>query len=302
MKNWIKWGAVALLWSSPAFTQEEASNQEPPSAEGEETAADSETGEAAETEQKEASEVDGKATGDKNVSETPPPETADEDKNSPIEKPGQTYYFAGLRYRGIIIPKFMMNLFGDGGDTVWVHSFGPEFTIRKDHFEYVLSIWYAAYSMDPTPFKASSDGELAWEIVESKLKALYLTSDFLWSSELSPAFSINYGFGAGLGIVFGDLLRSQSYPESGVAGDPYDYKACVAPGNPNAQYCDDGDDHYPGYEEPSWANGGSKPILFPWFVLQTGFRVKPHRNFAARFDLGFGTSGFFLGLAGNYGI
>jgi hypothetical protein len=42
--------------------------------------------------------------------------------------------------------------------------------------------------------------------------------------------------------------------------------------------------------------------LFPWFVLQTGLRYKPHRNFAMRFDAGFGTSGFFLGLGADYGL
>src|SRR5690606_32334381 len=31
--------------------------------------------------------------------------------NSPIELPGKSYQFVGLRYRGIIVPKFMMNLF-----------------------------------------------------------------------------------------------------------------------------------------------------------------------------------------------
>src|SRR5512147_120570 len=29
--------------------------------------------------------------------------------NSPVELPGKTYYFVGLRYRGMLIPKFMMN-------------------------------------------------------------------------------------------------------------------------------------------------------------------------------------------------
>ncbi len=221
---------------------------------------------------------------------------------SPIEEPGRTYHFVGLRYRGIIIPKFMVNLFGDGGSSVYVHAFGPEFTVRKDAFEYVFSIWYAGYGMKPTPFKASSDPETAWEIVEANLKVLYLTADFNWSSELSPEFSLNYGMGAGFGFVFGDLIREQAHPPSNVPGDPYTYERCTAPGAPNPTYCGTDNDHYNGYKEPSWADGGSKPIIFPWLVLQTGVRYKPHRNFAMRLDGGFGTSGFFFGLAGNYGL
>ena len=78
------------------------------------------------------------------------------------------------------------------------------------------------------------------------------------------------------------------------------------PGVPGSRrgtnFCDGSNDHYGNYKEKSWTDGGSKPILFPWFVLQTGLRYKPHRNFAARLDAGFGTSGFFLGLGADYGL
>jgi hypothetical protein len=222
---------------------------------------------------------------------------------SPVENPGQAYRFVGLRYRGIIVPKFMMNLFGDGGDTVYVNAFGPEFAIRKDAFEYNFSLWYASYSMDPTPFKASTDPAAAWEIVESEIKTIFLSADFLWSHDFSPEFAFNYGLGAGFGIVFGDLKRTQAHP--GASGNPNTgegFVPCVAQGSPNPSYCGNDNDHYGGYTEPSWADGGSKPILFPWFVLQTGLRYKPHRNFVSRLDAGFGTSGFFIGIGADYGI
>ncbi|HEX3773880.1 MAG TPA: hypothetical protein VHV51_05405 [Polyangiaceae bacterium] len=229
--------------------------------------------------------------------------------SSPVELPGKTYRAVGLRYRAVIVPKFMMNLFGDGGATVVANGFGPEFTIRKDGFEYDFSLWYASYAMDPTPFKASSDGAEAWEIVQSHLKVLYITSDFLWSHEIASEFSVNYGLGAGLGFVFGDLNRTQAYPGSGAnSSTGAGFLPCAGPGNapanPSAggQYCGNDNNHYNGYAEPSWANGGSKPIVFPWLALQTGLRWKPHRNFIARLDAGFGTSGFFLGLGADYGL
>src|SRR4051812_39959610 len=120
--------------------------------------------------------------------------------SSPVELPGKTYYAVGLRYRAVIVPKFMINLFGDGGKTVLAHGIGPEFTIRKNAFEYNLSAWFASYAMDPTPFKGKSDGPDAWEIVESKIKILYLTADFMWSQDLAPEFAFNYGVGAGFGF------------------------------------------------------------------------------------------------------
>jgi hypothetical protein len=229
--------------------------------------------------------------------------TADAPSDSPVELPGQTYRFVGARYRGIIIPKFMMNLFGDGGRTVYVHSFGPELALRKDGFEYVFSVWWAGYYMDDTPFKSSSDPIQGWEIVSSKLNVIYLTTDFLWSQELGSQLAVNFGMGAGFGFVFGDLKRTQAYPPGGNGNaDPYDWKKCSAQGNPDATFCGTDNDHYDGYTEPSWTNGGSKPIIFPWLVLQTGLRYKPTKQFVGRLDAGFGTSGFFLGLGADYGL
>lgn len=228
---------------------------------------------------------------------------------SPVELPGKTYMFVGARYRAIIVPKFMINLFGDGGKTVLVHGFGPEFAFRKNAFEYNLSIWYAGYGMDDTPFKAKDDGAPAWELVNSELKSIFITSDFLWSQDFSPEFSLNYGLAGGFGIVFGDLHRVQAKPgQANFDGNTGDgFVRCTGPGDVSrfdtmTNYCDDSNDHYGDHPEPSWTDGGSKPILFPWFVLQTGLRYKPHRNFAARLDAGFGTSGFFLGIGADYGI
>jgi len=57
------------------------------------------------------------------------------------------------------------------------------------------------------------------------------------------------------------------------------------------------------YSEPSWAKGGSLPMIFPWIALpQFGFRYKPIKQFQTKFDFGFSTSGFFFGLSASYGI
>lgn len=222
--------------------------------------------------------------------------------NSAVELPGKTYHFIGARYRTIVIPKFLINLFADGGTTVVAHNFGPEYAIRKDSFEYVFSLSYASYAMDDTPFKSSSDGEKAWEIVRSDLKALYLTAEFLWSQQFTPVFALNYGGGAGLGYMFGNINRVQAYPRAGSQGNPEDYERCVGKGSPDPVFCGTENEHYGDYNEPSWADGGSKPIVFPWIAFQTGLRIKPSKHFVARIDLGVGTSGAFLGLGVDYGL
>ena len=294
-------GLLALGTTSlPASAQDDEDAEEDEASEDEDDGDEDE-----DDEDKDEDEDEGdKDEGDKDEDEageagdegTEGSEEFTDNASSPVELPGRAYKFVGFRYRGIIVPKFMMNLFGDGGTTVYIHSFGPEFALRRDGFEYQFSLWFANYAMGPTPFKAKDDPVEGWEIVESEIKIIYLTADFLWSNEISPEFSINYGMGAGFGIVFGDLPRWQAYP-IGDPSDPDNYVKCNGPGNPNAQFCDfDEDrDHY-GDSEESWAGGGSK------FAIQTGLRFKPTKEFVGRLDFGFGLSGFFIGIGADYGL
>ena len=231
-----------------------------------------------------------------------------EKANSPVEDPKLTYYFVGLRYRAHIIPQFMMNLFGDGGTTVWANAVGPEFTIRKDGFDTVLSAWWTGYYMDWTSFKGASDPKTSWERVKSNINVLYLTADFNWTHQVSPAFGLNFGLGAGFGIVWGDLNRRQAYPRVGTAGNnPDSYVPCPYAGyDPDpprtSGYCGHDNSHYGNYTEKSWANGGQKPMIFPWLAVGPGLRFKPHRNVMFRLDVGWGLVGPYMGIAGNYGI
>jgi len=217
--------------------------------------------------------------------------------DSPVELKNKPYNFVGIRYRGMLIPQFMMSIFGDGGASVYVNGVGPEFTVRRDNFEYVLSAWWAGYNLSGATFKAPSDPITSYELVKTKLNVIYLTSDFNWTSQISPVFGLNLGIGAGFGVVWGDIIRTEAYKDGGT------WKSCGAPGGPGGQYgnyCETGGQY--GYSEPSWANGGSKPIVFPWLALQTGVRIKPHRHFMARIDLGWALTGPFFGVSGNYGI
>ena len=231
-----------------------------------------------------------------------------EKANSPVEDPKTTYYFVGVRYRAQVVPQFMLNLFASGGTTVFANGVGPELTVRKNDFEYVFSAWWTSYAFDWTPFKGKSDPNTAWELVKSSIQVVYLTTDFNWTHQVSPAFGLNLGLGAGIGVVFGNLSRVQAYPKPGTLGNnPGDYLPCPSAGaSPNPPtsdgFCAHDNNHYPGYTEPSWANGGQKPIFFPWLGLGTGVRIKPHRNFMMRIDVGWGLIGPYFGASGSYGI
>lgn len=213
-------------------------------------------------------------------------------------------YLLGLRYRGMFIPKAVLNWFADGGQSLYVNGVGPEFSIRDDDVEYVLSAWLAFYTMDPVAIKGKSDDELAWEIVDSEMKSLYLTFDYLWHHRFSSTLELSYGGGAGLGFLFGALHRTQAtLVTGGTPGNPDDYVPCDGVNMPpQGGYCDDINNHYDGYDEPNWFHGGAKPVLFPWVTGQVGLRYQPHPKFVARLDLGLGTSGIYFGIGADYGL
>ncbi len=209
----------------------------------------------------------------------------------------------GLRYRGIIIPQAVLNWFVDGGETVYVNAIGPELAVRNDNVEYIFSAWVAFYGMNPVAIKGSSDAEEAWEIVESDIKSVYLTVDYLWHSSLATGLELSYGGGAGIGFLFGDLNRTQAtLPAGSSPGDADAYVPCDGVNAPSRDYCDDINQHYDGYGEPNWFHGGTKPALFPWLAAQAGLRYQPHEKVVMRLDLGLGSSGLFFGLGADYAL
>ena len=219
------------------------------------------------------------------------------------EAPKVSDYYLGVRYRGLLIPKFALDWFMDGGKTVYVNGVGPEFSIRSGSAEYKLSAWVSFYDMDPAAIKGHQNEEEAWEIIESDIKSLYLTADFLWHQPLTEGLDFSYGGGAGIGFIFGPLYRTQAYlVEGGSPGNPEDYRPCEAVGAPSEVYCDDANAHYPGFSEASWGDGGAKPSLFPWLAAQVGLRYQPHPKVSTHLNLGLGLTGFMLGVGVDYGL
>lgn len=253
-----------------------------------------------------------KEKGDKmpGEKEKPKPKEDDGERWNPYEEPDKRYLFVGLRFRDAIVPKFLLNAFADGGRTVNVFMFGPEFTMRKNRFEYDFAFMYADYSMDSFLFKGHGQGDDAYELVSSTMKALYFTFDLLYDIPIdkSGQYSVLVGGGVGFGVVFGTLYRAQAFPIADPIdpNDPRKWKACSGP-NPSDKWCDASNNHYQKgdslYVEPSWANGGSKPNIVPYLSLpQVSFRYKPIKQLQTRFDLGFSITGFFFGLSASYGL
>lgn len=260
-----------------------------------------------------AAKTDGKTDANTGkTSDTPAEESPSSDVT---EKPGKTYYFIGLRYRGDIVPKFMQNLFVDGGKTLYSNTIGVEADIRKDGFSFIPALSYVEYGTggDVLYLEKGKDASLAgnWSNVNSSLKAIYVTADLLWSAKIHKNVDFEFGAGFGLGVLFGDLETSWVYSDPNgpyTADSGARFSPCVGAA-PTQSGCNTKDHQNAStskinhYTEPSWVNGGSKPNLFIHLAIpQLGVRIKPIKEMEARVGLGFSLTGFFFGISGNYGL
>jgi hypothetical protein len=246
-----------------------------------------------------------------------PGEGTDSGEPDYIENPSQRYYFIGLRYRGTIIPKFMMNIFVDEGKTVYSNTIGVELDMRKDGFSLIPAISYVEFGTGDILFKEKNKPSNIvgnYSLINSSLKGLFFTGDLMWSTRLGNSpLEFEYGAGFGLGIIFGDLITNwvRLDPNGPVAADDgrrFQYCAVAGEGGPGSG-CNAADhqnspvNKVGGYTEPSWANGGSKPNIFPHVSLpQLGLRFKPAKQFEARFGISFSLAGFWFGLSADYGL
>lgn len=247
------------------------------------------------------------------VEEAPPGERGSNSTNV-TETYERTYLFAGLRYRGIVLPKFLLDAFVDGGQTVYSNQIGLELDIRKNGFSIIPAISYAEFGTNDILFKDKNAADFVgnYAVGNSGLKALQLTVDLLWSAKIHKMLDFEYGIGLGIGVVFGNLLNNWVKEGTGnpqyTAGNGKTYVQCGEEG-PVGSGCNTKDHQNSqvarvnGYQEPSWANGGSKPNVIPWVAIpQIGLRFKPVKQFESRLGIGLSVTGFWFGLSGNYGF
>lgn len=239
-----------------------------------------------------------------------------------FEKAGKSYYFIGARYRGTIIPQAFENLFVNGGKTFYSNTAGLEVDIRKDNFSIIPAISYTSYGTGGNVLflqKNEQDIESNWSVVNSNLGAIYLTADLLWSAKVAPNVDFEYGFGVGLGVLFGNLQQNWVYATSAntpgaLPGDNGAYYAPCPNVNTPPNNKDPGTGCSPsnhtsgpakvnGYVDPYWTGGGSVPNIFPHISIpQLGLRFKFLKQLEARFGVGFSITGFWFGFSANYGL
>jgi hypothetical protein len=232
------------------------------------------------------------------------------------EDPAKKYYFVGARYRGTIIPQFMLNLFVNDGKTIYSNTIGAELDMRQDGKSLIPWIAYTSYSTGDMLFLQKGknpDDPDEYSIVNSGLGAIYLGIDELWSMPIADHLDFEYGFGVGIGFVFGSLQNDWVVPSTSTApgairattGAYYqacqsqqEGASCTPPAHMNSTVA-----KVAGYVEPNWFQGGSVPVLFPHIAIpQLSLRYKPIKQVESRLSLGFSLTGFWFGLSVDYGL
>ena len=243
----------------------------------------------------------------------------DDDITNTAELPSKSYKFIGVRYRGTIIPSFLEHLFVNDGGTIYSNSIGAEMDFRKDAKSTVVWLQYTEYGFNDTLFfqKGQPDAPNNYSIVNSGLKGVYAGLDEEWSTPIANHLEFEYGFGLGLGVIFGSLYNNWVYipqkmpggavpPHTVTAdnGNQYtecqsinDNPTCQVSAHQNATTAKVGN-----YVEPNWFNGGAVPVIFPHVAGQFGLRWKPIKQIESRLQLGISLTGFWFGLSADYGL
>ncbi len=292
-----------LVAAAPVAAQDEAvegppegATQPEGAAQPEGEAATEDTGETtAPAEEEAAGEQDEAFLTDTEKAEIEAPE---EEKNIGLhEDPDTPYFSVGARLRWIMIPEWFVNMFGvatrNTSDSalplVSNVGAGPEFIYRKGGFDITVAIWYAGLGWDDTiSFKEKGEDDNSWEVVDNSMHAILITADFMWSTSFTDWFAIIYGAGLGLGIPWGDIIRTEATGENFTEKCP---DRCETDNCTNEMWtCERGEEYGKTYE---------KLKVIPWINFLGGVRFKPHRHVAIYVDGGFGM-GFQIGTRVGY--
>ncbi|MGF1465063.1 MAG: hypothetical protein ACFCGT_02915 [Sandaracinaceae bacterium] len=242
------------------------------------------------------------------------PEEEVRSSTDPFEAQDESYFFLGAFGRWVGMPRFLQNVFIDGGVDANNPGVGLDFTWRKNQFSVGAQVWWMN-GQGTGFYRLTNDPIDETEFIDADLGVIFVNATFLWAFPFTDWFAFELGFDVGLGFVYGDLMRTEAYPTNYPAdqtGPPY--SVCNGPGDPESgQFCEPDvaptpchqnlGGHYGPCNEPSWINGGDRPLIWPWISLpHLALRFKPVRQLMIRIDGGYAIWGFFAGGSASYGF
>ncbi|MDH5672543.1 MAG: hypothetical protein OEZ06_10365 [Myxococcales bacterium] len=225
----------------------------------------------------------------------------DEPPEEALEKPGSRVWDFGLYARYAYVPGFFLKFFLDAAPGVGSPGFGISalYHGEGEGAAFYLGLGYTSYSFED-PFRISGDplGDTEW--LESDLGILEVTGSILWKSEFTKELTFFYGVGLELGVVTGELVRSEATNASGkwqkcTTWSPLDTQFCEPPtGNLATNKYDEDGAHY-GVVEERVPPVVPIPML-PHLLLD----YSPIPDLALRAEMAFGLAQLWFGVSAGY--
>jgi hypothetical protein len=194
------------------------------------------------------------------------------------EDPNATHWGAGLRLRYTFIPTGLIELFVERAAGGHSHpGFGIEAIRKKGEFEIAFGLEYENLSgnrgfwIDKGESISGCPGAPCDEPDELDYDGfswLTLDATFIWHSKIAEMVAIRYGAGLGLGIIMGDVLRSDARCTSS------DIASCTV---------------YNPRREPE----ADVPPVFPVVNILLGTQIRPVKNLAINIEGGMHTVFYF---------
>jgi hypothetical protein len=251
---------------------------------------------------------EGDSDDDEETDEGDGDERDDSDDGDAFDPKEPPRWFFGAFTRMVAVPTFMLELFLDAAPGVVNASGGALVDYHTDTFIVEFGLGYTSYHF-AGPYRAKGDPEQDTEYVDSTLGMVHLTGSMLWDAQFHKMFAVEYGFGLDLGVITGEMVRSEAYSTGGG-----NYKRCNGPLSP-ATISPSGEP----YCEPTVSGGQTDGVndmgaqygvtedsippvmLFP-MIPHLALRFTPHRQVAIKLDFSYGIVQFTLGASAFVGF
>ena len=230
------------------------------------------------------------------------------DASSSADDGGDEYvpWFIGPYWRHVWFPSYTGDVFLDRAPSISNNGFGLLFTYRDEGgFSLVIGAGYTPYEFEGAflgPGKPDEDTE--W--VTSDLALWHITGSVLWPINFHEMLTLEIGIGLDLGLLAGDIIRTEAVRESLPDGR---FVPCTGPLNPNTvgndarvPFCDTPAELDPGTEGEHYGVREDRvpPVFGMPFLPQLALRFAPHRYIAVKAEFGFSVVQMFAGAGTTF--
>lgn len=134
------------------------------------------------------------------------------DTTDPYEDPAKRYAFLGVRWSFMALTPSLLKAYTvkEGPTVSNPKTFAAELAFRRKGFQVTAALGFMHLTAHG-PFQLKSDPIEDTEWLDVNFRLLNLTTAITWSTAFADWFSLEYGLEAGLGFLFGDMIRTEAY-------------------------------------------------------------------------------------------